>query len=387
MYSGGRPESLISRFKSQFQKEGKSRYIPTLDGWRALAILLVLAHHAGTAFYAEKEYYAISPTRWGVWGVPVFFGLSGLLITKLLLEEFDRTGNISLKSFYIRRAFRILPPATIFILSLAAMGLLVSKMELAGSLLFFRNYVPESLGGLYSNHFWSLAVEEHFYLIWPGLLVLLGVRRGLPAAAAISVALALWMSADFHFHIFARLFPHAVEEFPYRTDLRLDGLFCGCTMAFLFNRPASREWLRKYLSWWFWLLSAAAIVFCLKYPPYLATFWIDILIPFLMLGTTLHPQWAVSRLLDLSMVKWIGRISYSLYVWQQLFLVPSWDAKPLGMAQKWPLNIFLVLLCATVSYYAIEKPMIRLGHKLAARHRFQAPERDSISLSTAIADR
>ena len=368
--------SVGSRWKKQSGKEDKTRYIPTLDGWRALAILLVLAHHAGTAFYSEKAYYAFSPTRAGTWGVPVFFALSGLLITKLLLEEFDRTGRISLKSFYIRRAFRILPPATFYILTLAALGLLVSRTELAGSLLFFRNYVPDSLGGLYTTHFWSLAVEEHFYLIWPGLLVWMGVRRGLPAAAAISIALALWMSADFHYHLFARLLPNA--NFEYRTDLRLGWLFCGCTMAFLLNRPASREWLRRHFSWWIWAIAAAAIVYCMNYTLYLATFWIQILIPLLMVGTTLHPGWAVSRLLDLHPVKWIGRISYSLYIWQQLFLIPSWDPKRFPMLQSWPVNILVVFLCATVSYYWIEKPLIRLGHKLAGRYRAKVQKRDDV---------
>jgi peptidoglycan/LPS O-acetylase OafA/YrhL len=369
--------SMRSRFTRQSRAEDKSRYIPTLDGWRAMAILLVVAHHAGTAFYGEHEYYDKSLTRFGTWGVPVFFALSGLLITKLLLEEFDVTGRISLKSFYIRRAFRILPPAAIFIFSLAAMGLLVSRTELASSLFFFRNYLPDSLGGIYTVHFWSLAVEEHFYLIWPGLLVWIGVRRGLPTAAAISVALALWMSGDYHYHLFARLFPNVTSE--YRSDMRLDGLFCGCSMAFLLNRPASREWLRRYYSWWVGVLAAAAIAFCLKYQPYLATFWIDILIPLLMVGTTLHPGWAVSRVLDLKPVKWVGRISYSLYIWQQFFLVPSWEPKPFPMLQKWPLNLVLLLLCASASYYLIEKPLIRVGHKLAARFRPRVQEPSGVT--------
>ncbi len=359
--------SARSRFTKQSRAEDKARYIPTLDGWRALAILLVIAHHTGSGFYGEKEYFAASPTRYGTWGVPVFFALSGLLITKLLLEEFDCSGRISLKSFYIRRAFRILPPATLYILTLAALGLMVSRTELASSLFFFRNYLPESLGGSYTLHFWSLAVEEHFYLIWPGLLVWIGVRRGLRAAATISVALALWMSVDFHYHVFDHLFPSVMFE--YRTDLRLDGLFCGCSMAFLLNRQASREWLRRHFSAWVWVLAAAGIVVCIKLPIFFSAFWIVVLIPLLMVGTTLHPEWAVSRILDLKVLKWVGRISYSLYVWQQMFLIPSWAPKPFPTLQKWPLNILVLFLCASASYYIVEKPLIRLGHKLAGWYR------------------
>ena len=356
---------MNGRSQEQPVRENRARHIPTLDGWRAFAILLVLAHHAGTAFYSENEYYAVSPTRFGVWGVPVFFALSGLLITKLLLEEFDRQGRISLKSFYIRRAFRILPPATLYVLTLAALGLLVSRREMAGALFFFRNYVPDSLGGLYTTHFWSLAVEEHFYLIWPGLLLLVGVRRGLRTAAIISVALALWMSVDFHFHVMARLLPSA--NVPERTDLRLDGLFCGCSMAFLLNRQGARDWLRRHFTWWIWGIAAAAIFACMRYQPYLATFWIDILIPLLMVGTVLHPAWAISRLLEIGAVKWVGRVSYSVYIWQQLFLIPAWYPKRFPLLQQWPLDIVLVFGVATVSYYVVEKPLIRLGHKLAGR--------------------
>ncbi len=366
-FFGTRLRGIKERFQRSQRESNKSRHIPTLDGWRALAILLVISHHAGTAFYTEATYYDHSPTRFGIWGVPVFFALSGILITKLLLEEFDRTGAISLRSFYIRRAFRILPPASLYVLTIAALGLLLSRLEMISSFLFFRNYLPASLGGLYTDHFWSLAVEEHFYLIWPGLLVWIGVRRGLPAAACLSLLLALWLSADYHFHLFGRMFPQLNS--PFRTDLRLDGLFCGCTMAFLLNRPASRQWLRRSYSIWVWLLLASGIIFCLRYQPFLEGFWIAVLIPLLMVGTTLHPTWAISRFLDLGPMKWIGRISYSLYLWQQMFLIPSWKAKPFPTLQHWPLNIIVLMGCAIASYYFVEKPLMRLGHRIAARGR------------------
>jgi peptidoglycan/LPS O-acetylase OafA/YrhL len=344
---------------------GKSRHIPTLDGWRALAILLVVAHHAGTAFYGESDYYSVSLTRFGTWGVPVFFGLSGVLITKLLLEEFDRTGRMSLKSFYIRRAFRILPPVFVYLAAVAALGQMASGMEAVSGVFFFRNYLPNSLGGIYTGHLWSLAVEEHFYLIWPGLLVLVGVRRGLVAAGSLSLALALWNSADFHWHLYGRIFPGMTSLG--RSDLRLVGLFCGCTMAFLLHLPATKDWLRRYYTLGAWILVALAFPICLVYQLYLTGFWLPIIIPLLMVGTVLHPAWVISRVFDLKPVKWIGRISYSLYLWQQMFLIPSWEPKSFGVLQQWPFNILIVMICACASYYVIEKPLNRLGHRLAGR--------------------
>jgi len=365
--------SLRTRLGQESKRADKARPIPTLDGWRAIAILLVVAHHFGTAFYAEKDYYNVAPTRYGTWGVPVFFALSGILITKLLLEEFDRTGTISLKSFYIRRAFRILPPASLYVICIAALGLVATRIEFLGSLFFFRNWLPDSAAGIFTAHFWSLGVEEHFYLLWPGLLVLLGVgRRGFAAAATISIGLALWMSADFHYHISARIMPQNIPET--RTDLRLLGLFCGCSMAFVLHWPNTRAWLQRRYTFLVWLLTATALVGCLRYQPYLTILWVSILIPVLMAGTTLHPRWWISRFLGLETMKWIGRISYSLYVWQQLFLLPSWEKKPLGRLQEAPFNLVLAFLVAACSYYFVEKHLIRIGHKLAGRPKSAAAE-------------
>jgi peptidoglycan/LPS O-acetylase OafA/YrhL len=140
-------------------------------------------------------------------------------------------------------------------------------------------------------------------------------------------------------------------------------------MAFLLHLPATRDWLRRYYTRVVWILVASAFPVCLVYQPHLTGFWLSIIIPLLMVGTVLHPAWAISRVLDLKPVKWIGRISYSLYLWQEMFLIPLWVPKPFGVLQQWPLNIFMVMMCACASYYVIEKPLNRLGHKLAGRGR------------------
>ena len=119
--------------------------IPTLDGWRAVAITAVVIHHLARWFYQQESAYNLSVTRFGAFGVDVFFGLSGLLITKLLLDEFGRTGAFDLRGFYIRRAFRILPPYLMFLAVITVAGMWRSGWEAASCLLFFRNYVPDSL--------------------------------------------------------------------------------------------------------------------------------------------------------------------------------------------------------------------------------------------------
>jgi len=149
------------------------RRIPLLDGWRAVAIAMVLVHHIVQGFYATQDSYAADVTRYGAFGVDIFFGLSGLLITRLLLEEWNATGSFRLRQFYVRRAFRILPPVLVFLAVYTAAGMWKSTTEAVSSLLFFRNYVPSRLTGFGTGHLWSLAIEEHFYLLWPLLVRLL----------------------------------------------------------------------------------------------------------------------------------------------------------------------------------------------------------------------
>ena len=140
----------------QLATTARSAYLPTLDGWRAIAVaLVVLCHLAeGQAPWRDAS---------GDLGVSIFFGISGYLICTRLLDEDRSRGRISLRRLYLRRAFRILPPAFAYLTAITLLALLgvfhLSLLEVAAAALFFRNYVP---GNWDSSHFWSLAVEEHF---------------------------------------------------------------------------------------------------------------------------------------------------------------------------------------------------------------------------------
>jgi peptidoglycan/LPS O-acetylase OafA/YrhL len=330
------------------------RNIPTLDGWRAIAILLVLWAHQGNVFYPTSDAYLRGGLFYfGTWGVPIFFGLSGLLITKLLLEEESGTGRIDLKAFYLRRCFRILPPLLVFLAVVAVAGLWESKTELVSSVFFFRNYLPWRLGGWYTGHLWSLSVEEHFYFLWPGLLVWVGVRRGWVPAVALSVMCGLW-----------RWWRGAPVTDP-RTDLRLDSLLLGAALAFALHSPQGRELLRRFLTAPVWILAGGLLFVAIRLE---LGFAAALLIPLLITGTVTHPAWAFSKTLDLRPIRWLGRISYSLYLWQQIFLYPGWQPHPIGAGvQKFPLSIALAFACAIASYYLVEKPTISLGRALASR--------------------
>jgi peptidoglycan/LPS O-acetylase OafA/YrhL len=336
--------------------------IALLDGWRAVAIALVLAHHVVQGFYPTQDSYAGDITRYGAFGVDIFFGLSGLLITRLLLEEWNATGSFHLQQFYVRRAFRILPPVFVFLAVYMAAGLFKSTTEVVSSLLFFRNYVPSRLTGFGTGHLWSLAVEEHFYLIWPGLLALLGPRRSRPTAAWLALGFGLWRMIESQ--LATTLLPEVPAHF--RTDLRLDALLWGCLIAFLLDGASERESFARQTRWPYWLAVVAFAILCVRYYSPATSVGVALLIPIILAGTLVHPHWWISRALGWGPLAWLGRISYSLYLWQELFLTPGWEPS-LQWWRHWPWNLLASFAAATVSYYLVEKPLIHTGRRFAVR--------------------
>jgi peptidoglycan/LPS O-acetylase OafA/YrhL len=355
-----------------------ANYLPTLDGWRALAILGVMVCHACDAlFHADGSYpntFLYTLTRHGALGVDVFFGISGFLICSRLLAEHQKNNGISLKRFYIRRFFRILPPYLTYLGGLAALAMLglvtVSSQVWWSCLLFYRNYLPASVGGThYTGHFWSLAVEEHFYLLWPGLLVLAGIPRARRLVVALAGMIAVWRVWEFRHQWLGHWIP-GVGFFP-RTDIRLDGLLWGCWMALMLHDPVWRARLGRWLSPPVWLGLAGAYIGCVCYQPPLAMMWQSILIPLLLAGTVLRPKAPVGHILEIPLLRWVGGISYSLYLWNSLFFAGMDNPRPLplGFLQQLPWSILPVFACASLSYYLIEQPLIRLGHSLTSSRR------------------
>ncbi|HET6841832.1 MAG TPA: acyltransferase [Candidatus Angelobacter sp.] len=352
--------------------KAQSGYIPTLDGWRASAILGVILAHSLRGL-SDTSLHGMTPdlVRLGQNGVSIFFGLSGFLISVRLLEEFQKTGSISLKRFYLRRAFRILPPALVYLVLLGALGWLVrlaiSPGEWASSMFFARNYVPVGAGlGFYTEHFWSLAVEEHFYLLWPILLAALGQRQLRWIVPILIAAVSIWRNIEFHHGYLAALLP-GVEP-SQRTDVRVDSLLCGCMVALLMQIPEFREWSKRILQWpVFMLLGGCYLALVMGWVNlHLSALLAASICPVLIVATVLHPQNFAGRLLEWLPFRWIGRLSYSLYLWQQLFIIGFVKgASSLEWLQKFPVNLAALVLIALASYYLIERPLIRLGHRLA----------------------
>jgi peptidoglycan/LPS O-acetylase OafA/YrhL len=369
----------------------KQGYLPTLDGWRAIAIVAVIVDHVFGYGFHQQYPVAAAYTRIGPNGVSLFFAISGFLICSRLLEEQSISGRISLSGFYIRWASRILPPAMVYLIVIALLGaagiIAVSRLEWWSSVLFFRNYLPAGMispgWGAYTIHFWSLAVEEHFYLLWPILLVLSGPKRAKWLAIGLATAVACWRSWDLRHQFVDRHVQGLL--FGSRTDVRLDGLLMGCLVALLLAEPKWRAFFLRAMNWPVWLSCGAAYL-CMQLilRRHYYTIFESALLALLVAGTVLRPQTRAARILEWGLLRWVGRLSYSLYLWQQFFLVPG-ASYPFSLLQRFPLNVMLLLAVATLSYRYVERPMIRLGHQLAppATPGRQDVEGASLRLQTA----
>ncbi len=319
--------------------------IPSLDGLRAISITLVVLSH----LVKWKHISLGLAGSYGALGVHIFFVLSGYLITNLLLREHERSSTISLREFYIRRAFRIFPAAFVFMTvvivlywhqmrwyHIAAALLYVANMDLSRPWIF--------------GHLWSLGIEEQFYLLWPFALKKWHRHK---TAILLCVFLA---TPVFHAALYAfKVTNGIVGSLPAFADQ----LAIGCLLAIFAPRLPK---ISGYLA----LGMAAMMIFLPWFPatsPTRSLFMLFILGPLLNLsiaGVVLHVIQVPYRALNWTPVAWLGKISYSLYLWQELFCSnPAWH--------QGYLLAFMALGCATFSYYLVEQPMLRVREKLSRK--------------------
>lgn len=350
-------------------------YIPSLDGMRALSILLVLFAH-----YLSDRLFP------GGLGVYVFLIISGFLITRLLFSERKAHGRINLASFYGRRSLRLYPVVTVYTLVVVAIYLVtrtpIDWIQPLSALFYFANYlyagrmldlvapVPMPFG-----IFWSLSLEEHFYLAFPLLFVLLrGRPRSLAwAMVAICVACLGWRLTAAMFH------PEYLRTniIFVRTDFRADSIGYGVLLAALCETEGGRRFVAAVSRPVLWAGALGTILICLliRDPFFRETIRYSLfgialmlLIACVLFDGRLKP---VQVLLNHPVPVWLGRLSYSLYVWHYLprLLGPMLlgDAPPVGVRIAFDLG--MALMVALVSYHLVERPVLALRHRLGSRAR------------------
>lgn len=317
---------------------------PALDGIRGVAILLVLARHGGLPLQSA-----------GSVGVALFFGLSGFLITELLLEEYERNGAISLRAFYIRRVRRLLPTLIVSIAAIALAGIFLGPLFFtwhmaAAALLYVGNWVLASGKDLASlTHTWSLAVEEQFYVVWP-LIVCVVARRG---RRAVMVVAGLGIAAALTWFVWAVAAGAPWYRIYFSSEAAVLPLLTGAATAAWMGRGSGRM-MKSHLRFvgWGLILAGAAM-------PELATVTVTPVTTALAVAFVI-PKAASSSapLLESRTLRWFGKRSYSIYLWNGPF---AYWLREVWHWPWWGMMLMVVpagVLLGAASYRWIETPFI-----------------------------
>lgn len=342
-------------------------YIRGFDALRAISVTLVILAHLGLYHWLpENDYIRLRlwPLFSGETGVQIFFTLSGFLITRILLTEIRHTGRIRFKNFYVRRFLRLLPPVVILY---AVLGLLMAldliksnPGGIAYSLFYIYNFIPRSLYSAELGHTWSLALEEQFYLIWP--LILSQIRKHTWLFPLIAGILLLCVMGTYTF-----------PKIPELGHLRIERMFIpavgpimiGSFFAILLTRFPNRSKL-LFTQNNYRLLAIGLLLFL--FPLYTTKELLPVsglmrsVSVSLMLGwIVFHQENQLVRTLETKPLRYIGRISYGLYVYQGLFLTTGPSGKL--WIQQFPQNVLLTVLTAILSFELIEKYFLGLKRK------------------------
>jgi peptidoglycan/LPS O-acetylase OafA/YrhL len=297
--------------------------------------------------------------------VRVFFVLSGFLITALLLDEFEDTHTISIKGFYERRIARIFPVFYAYILAIVALKLLdlakVGWPAIVAAATYTWNYsilwgAPIGNSGYLLGHFWTLSLEEQFYLVWPALLFLVGPRRARQTALAAVLLLPVLRVASYF------LLPSLRGQLGMMFHTGADQILWGALGAFAY-RDGVLERVRnsRYRGAIPWLCGLVVFVACpildrqirgarIAVVPTLECFSVVCMVFWLLSGE----GGGLRKTLESWPLVQLGLLSYSLYIWQQLFLM--WEGTAFMPVT---VKLLCVLLVATASYRFVEVPMRR----------------------------
>ncbi|WP_321795380.1 acyltransferase [Caballeronia sp. J97] len=357
-------------------------HVQELTGLRCVAVTMVVIGHAQHMIDGGYTGW-LAPLRWisdGRLGVLIFFVLSGYLITSILNAEWKTSGAIRLLPFYIKRALRIWPAfhtylAIVAMLSLA--GLVdIDFRQIAIAALHLWNYsavagmaalnTTHADGAWYLGHFWTLALEEQFYWFWPPLLFHI-VRTGSQRALVALIVLVPLVRIATYFAA-----PSLRGQLSMMLHTGIDPILVGCYVALNKDALAARI---AALPWGAFIPSTIVLLLLFAMPPlqarlgglWLATYGTTIeaaMVGFVIVLLVSRKDFWFSRLLRTAPFVYVGTISFSLYLWQQLF---SNVHSP--VAFRFPLCVMGALLAATASYCLIETPFLRIKDRFGMRRR------------------
>jgi peptidoglycan/LPS O-acetylase OafA/YrhL len=352
----------------------KRRYMPGIDGLRAVAVMGVILYHLNIPWF-----------QGGFSGVTVFFVLSGYLITDILIDEWNKNNKIDYLRFMIRR-FRRLAPAVLVMIFIVTLWVMVTnhpsfeklRSDFLPSLLYMTNwwYIFHEVSYFDSfgpaspfTHIWSLAIEEQFYLIWP-LLMILGLpfikrKRFRVLAVLAGVVISAWLMA----------FLYIPGEDPsrvyYGTDTRAFSLLLGAALAFVWPSQRLSKTLPRHASFVLeivgisgFLLIVSLFVITSQFDPfhYQGGMLLLSILTILVVAALAHPASKLSKWLSVKPLQWMGMRSYGIYLWHYPIIILTTPIVNTDGLNLWriTLQIFFTLIISELSYRFIEVP-IRAG--------------------------
>ena len=361
----------------------KSRYLPSIDSLRALAVLAVIIYHVDVNYLPG-----------GFLGVDLFFVLSGYLISSLIIKEYRKTGSINLYNFYLRRARRLLP-AVYFMITVG-----IILMVMFNEVLLKKSHLDAIFGYIYSSnwwyifhkldyfdtfgsqspfkHLWSLAIEEQFYMIFPLLFLLINSKKkGKDGTYKLSksflyIVLGLiFVSLVIHILLFDI---NNISRIYFGTDTRAFSLLVGVVGAILYPMDKlntkitpQENLVYSVVS----LISIAALITIMIYTSeyntwlYRGGFLLVAILGIIIIISSGKQHTVMAKLLSFKPVVFIGKISYSLYLWHFPILVLTTPVSEIGNPNIFYviLRVILTFIVAIISYVFVETPIRKLGFK------------------------
>ncbi len=355
-------------------KEFKLGYNPALDGLRGVAIMLVILSHAHVPLFDGAFF-----------GVDLFFVLSGFLITSLLLMEWSANGKLAYWQFYRRRFYRLMPALLLFLATYALLAPLIwpDLDDVYTDVLWSGLYLADYGIAFFDHpdtilHMWSLSVEEHFYLIWPPLLVWCLRSASTRQVSLWKLILGLWIATTL-WRIFWVAQGQAFYEIFFRFDTRASGLLAGALLAALMvERPAFIDWLGRHMRYALWLPMLIPLVLELGWDDHNALVWgmtvvecAAIVLLVAVLPSQARNTGLVSQMLSTPALVQLGKLSYGVYLWHYPVV------RFLRAEFSWPVVVVLGTAIsvglAALSFYTIERWALRRRdgashHQKATRH-------------------
>lgn len=361
-------------------------YVAPLDGLRGIAVLTVVAFHAA---YLTQDWVA-NPLPGGFLGVDLFFAISGFLITAGLIDELQSRGSVSYRQFWVRRIRRLVPALAAMVVAVVAVLVVTgwhltwlgrfkllttqqSMWSIVGTLAYVSNWMqawhmpfPFEL-----SHTWSLAIEMQFYLVWP--LVVLAVLRWHWRRSALVAVVVVGIVASATVRALSWTGPSSALALYVRTDTRADVILAGCmgglAVTWRWLGAKSRAVLRPASVG---ATIALVVIFVVAHQDATWMYRIGFLLvavasAALIVGVTVDPDWALGRIFAFGPLVWVGKRSYSIYLWH----LPVFIALAAHATWNHPLRLvaglLLTMVLSEVSYRLVESPLRARPARLLAR--------------------